>query len=382
MRNKGRESILTNQLLALVRASLWQTPVDCSVFMDCEMDWDGLGRLAFGQTVGPLACNGAFTLPPALCPPKEWLREAYARTERNRRTHRMLNGCLVEAVSSLENAGITVVLLKGQAYASNYPDPALRQCGDVDLYVGQENYIAACEAVRRFGWACDAFLDPNAKHYGCELHGVRVEFHRLAAKLASPSANRRFEAWSSQQLSSGLRSITIGGRDIAVPPPIFNVLFVFLHLYHHFLNGGIGLRQICDWVMLLHVHSGEIDTAELKNCLQAFGLLHAWQMFTPLLVDHLGLPESECPFYSPGYGLKAEKILAIIMREGNFGRLAKGATPRPAGYWEGKLHTFHRYSRRLLSLFGIDPVTVARAYGRYIFIGCRQVVRDKCGRSV
>ena len=54
-------------------------------------------------------------------------------------THNLLNNTLIKVVSTLREGGVESVLLKGQGLARNYPQPELRQCGDIDLYVGLEN---------------------------------------------------------------------------------------------------------------------------------------------------------------------------------------------------------------------------------------------------
>ncbi len=140
----------TKQLLSLVRSSLWNAPIDISLFSDHPVNWDSIGRIAMQQTVGILAMQAALSLPDDLLPPKEWIRKAYSIIERNRRTHNLVDKCAAEAVSKLRTAGINSVLLKGQAYARAYQSPTLRQCGDIDPYVGNDNYFTAFKAANEF----------------------------------------------------------------------------------------------------------------------------------------------------------------------------------------------------------------------------------------
>ena len=63
----------------------------------------------------------------------------------NMATHSALNNTVVRVVALLDDAGVQSVLLKGQGSARNYPVPELRQCGDIDLYVGEENYARVHE---------------------------------------------------------------------------------------------------------------------------------------------------------------------------------------------------------------------------------------------
>ena len=364
------------QLLALVRASLWQQPADETWFSNCEVDWRKLGQLALQQTVGILAFEAAFALPSSIRPPKEWIQRAFAFIEANRRTHMLIDGCVAESVSKLRDEGIAAVLLKGQAYARAYPGTYMRQCGDIDLYVGEGGYIPAYAAVKKFGWEREDKLLNTAKHYGCRLHGIRIELHRIAGLLPSRSADRKFQQWSQTQLNGSPRYLVIGGGQVNVPDPVFDLVFVFMHLYLHFLKGGIGLRHVCDWAMLMHAHAKEIDPVELEKKLKEFRLLKGWKSFTPIAVDHLGLPEAECPFYSIENRRKSERILSMIMKEGNFGRAIKTHVPRPEGYIAGKLHSFRHNCRRLMKKLPIDPDTITRTCLSYIYKGLARVIND------
>lgn len=364
------------QLLSLVRASLWQRAVDCTPFHDHPADWDEIGRLAMQQTVGGLALAAALTLPSDLRPPKEWIRKAYTFIERNRLTHCLLDRSVAETTSQLTAAGISPVLLKGQAYARAYPDPTLRHCGDIDLYVGEENYRKAFLAVKRFGWPGDEKFLPDVKHYGCDYNKVHVELHRVADILPKRSVDRSFRQWSREQLQPGRRSLTIEGEEIYVPTPLFDVIFVFIHLYHHFIAGGIGLRQVCDWAMLLHHHRMAIDTAELERLLKEFGLKRAWSRFTPIAVELLGLPAAECPLYLSRHRRMADHILGFILREGNFGRAKQKRSRRPKAYLPGKLYSLGVITARHCAKLHIDPPMVWRYYSAIVKTGLKSVKHD------
>lgn len=368
-------------LLALIRSSLWQKPVNEDLFSTDAVDWPEIGRLALQQTVGVLAFEGVLSLPGDLLPPKEWCRRAIAFIETNRRTHILVDRCVAEAVSALRNRGIDTVLLKGQAYARVYPRPEMRQCGDIDLYTGDEGYYPAYKAVGSFGWDSHERFIPAAKHYGCALRGVRIELHRLAAQLSPRSSDHLFQHWSLSQLKHTREYLEIGGEKIPVPPPLFDVVYVFMHLYLHFIKGGVGLRQICDWALLLHAHVGIIDANDLERLLNQFRLIRAWQIFAPIAVEHLGLPRDECPFYSASNGMKAKEILDFIMKEGNFGKASPYRSDRPEGYLAGKIYTFVCHSANMYSKLRIDPMTMINYYLKFVQTGSAAVIRDIFGNN-
>ena len=152
-----------------------------------------------------------------------------------------------------------------------------------------------------------------------------------------------------------------------------------MHMYYHFISGGIGLRHLCDWVMLLHTHYNEIDTRELERLLKEFHLLREWRLFTPVAVRYLGLCEQECPFYSPEFNLNAERILAFVLKEGNFGYALRSHSKRPEGYLAGKAYSLRSNTARLYAKLWIDPPTVLKHYGNYLLTGSKRFIKDLTG---
>lgn len=372
-------SAAESQMLALLKAALWQTPVESDALEWEHADWDTVAVKAIQQTVAPLVMQAALELPGDCLPPKDWCLKAYSLIERNRRTHLLVDGCLAQVVACLREAGIVSVLLKGQACASVYPDPALRQCGDIDLYVGQEQYYNAYRAVERSGLRCDAVFDKDAKHYTCSLRGVQIELHRMAGKLQSADANRFFQEWSSECLGSADSVIEVEGERVVVPSPLFGVTFVFMHLYLHFLNGGIGLRHVCDWMMLLHDYHGEIDTTELASILRSLGILRGWQMFMSMAVRYLGMQQNECLLYTPKYDANSARILDTILKEGNFGRSVRWSVRRAEGYFPRKIHSMRIVTSKMVAKLWIDPLFISRSYCHYLIDGTARVIKEKLG---
>ena len=165
---------MKNEYLQLVRAALWgKEPV---VWPE-EMTEDLL-RLNAQQGTGPLVYPLVLN--------QESL-SSYARTQmksvcmRTMQQHVQLQYTLQTVWQALEKAGIRAVLMKGASLAALYPDPHQRAWGDIDLFVGKEQYHPACAVMR------DTF--PNAlkfdeeldhyKHYNIIADGISIETHRV-----------------------------------------------------------------------------------------------------------------------------------------------------------------------------------------------------------
>lgn len=159
------------------------------------------------------------------------------------RSHALLNRTLVELIDRFRQHGIYPVLLKGQGVASNYIEPTLRICGDIDLYIGKQDYDRACRLAK--SWIINTdneHGEESEKHYHFKYGVVTVELHRLAEQLSLPWQNARFQVWTQKHLHGAhLRSIVIEATVISLPPVNFDALYIFEHVWHHLIDGmGLG----------------------------------------------------------------------------------------------------------------------------------------------
>ena len=226
---------------------------------------------------------------------------------------------------ALEKAGIRPVLMKGAGLAALYPEPQMRAWGDIDLFVGKEQYHPACAVVR------DTFPDAlkfdeeldHYKHYNIIADGVSIETHRVTVGLQNPIDERRY-AGMEQFGMADTQELTVGGLTVRVPEPTFNALFVFLHSWEHMLTAGANLRQLCDLALLLHHYSGQIDPQRLKRWLKALHLTDVWHLYTCIAVNALGLPRDEAVLYNERVRVRAERLLEDLLS-------AKMSAPKAAG---------------------------------------------------
>lgn len=354
---------------SLVRSGLWGTAADTSLFQSLTPgDWQELYRMAQSQALLALTFDGISTLPAELRPPRTLYLQWAANTARIEQANERLNRMVTELQSLYTGAGLHPVLLKGQGIATNYRNPLHRQCGDIDIYLGKKGQpVANClllqQGARVEGEASD-------KHASYDLRGVHIENHRIILRLNNPLANRRFRKLVEEWYPQGAEIITQGDEIIPteagdkqpphslpmpVPPPTFNALYIFLHAFVHFLNSGIGLRQLCDWTCLLARRHRDIDGQALLNQLQDLGLLRAAQAFGYIAVTRLGLPANYLPIPLEDAKERGEKLLEDIFATGNFGQHDVRIKPRPKGYWAGKWHTFCRATRRCNELRQFAP---------------------------
>lgn len=216
---------------------------------------------------------------------------------------------LSRAWQALTEAGIQPVLMKGLGLAQYYPEPSMRQWGDIDLFVGKEQYHPACAVMRETfpdALKFDEELD-HYKHYNLIADGVSIEIHRVSVALTHPLDIRRYAKMERFGMAHAIPlkyintdthadgAINIDKEEIknaiVVPEVTFNVLMVFLHSWEHMLSGGANIRQLCDLALMLHHERERIDRVRLKRWLRELRLTEPWQLYMWILKEYLGLED-------------------------------------------------------------------------------------------
>ena len=359
-------------LLSLVRSALWNVPVES---VPSDVKWENVFRLARQQTLLGLLADGLQKLPSDRMPDIMLVRKLKSYVVKNIQAHSFMTDRLGQTLQALRDGGVEPVLLKGHGLALNYPNPMIRQCGDVDFYVGKEGYSHAVQVcLGRFGKGDHELV--NLKHYHFDNQGITIELHKIAAIIPSLLRNARFQKWTVDCMrSSELRKVEMDGVQVLLPSHRFDAIYIMVHAWHHFLEGGVGLRQLCDWTMYIHQFHANIDVDVLKADLKAFGLTRVWHLFSWIAVNELGLPSHECPLYSGKYAGDAEKMMDIIWGDGNFGRYSERNSKSPEGYVGGKLHSMKVTIRRFFRIMPVYPSQVLSALVLYFLAGIYQFLR-------
>jgi hypothetical protein len=269
----------------LLRIALWADRDDAvrnevamlEQYSYSQSDWGSVSKFALEQTVMGLLDMAIEKLPQSLWPPRNVRMQMFMHGNRIKQMHILLNRSLYGMTQKLNAANIHSVLLKGQGIAQDYVVPVTRQCGDLDIWVGNDVYQDVCDAIQKEGYSADYAVARVAKHLNFTYEKSTVEIHRYSAKLNYAHKNKAFHAWTDECLKSTQRCMWVSSKDwkasreqsddavkILLPQATYNALYIFLHLYHHFIYGGVGFRQLCDWCRCIYVHYSEIDQVELE----------------------------------------------------------------------------------------------------------------------
>ena len=174
-----------------------------------------------------------------------------------RRQNMKVNVVASKLFSMLREDGMRCCILKGQGNALMYPNPYSRTSGDIDVWIDASRERIMEYAQKKFELEDDIRL----QHLETSLDGVPVELHFFPCSMNNPIYNARLQKWFKRNADlqcSNVVSLPDGIGEIAIPTTAFNVVYQLTHLYHHFFDEGIGMRQIIDYFLVVNDFSKNV----------------------------------------------------------------------------------------------------------------------------
>ena len=181
---------------------------------------------------------------------RELLMTWMGKAQQIRRQNVKVNGVAAKLYSKFRKDDLRCCILKGQGNALMYPNPYSRTPGDIDVWVNASREEITEYAKKHFNLGDDI----RYHHLETSLDGVPVELHFFPCSMNNPIYNARLQKWFKRNADlqcSNVVSLPDGAGDIAIPTSAFNVIYQLTHLYHHFFDEGIGMRQIIDYFLVV-----------------------------------------------------------------------------------------------------------------------------------
>ena len=218
-----------------------------------RMDWQELYSFASRQALLGLCFDGIERLgkeyPEELKQNpigRELLMTWMGKAQQIRRQNMKVNAVASKLFSMLREDGMRCCILKGQGNALMYPNAYSRNPGDIDVWIDASRERIMEYAQKKFELGDDIRL----QHLETSLDGVPVELHFFPCSMNNPIYHARLQKWFKRNADlqcSNVVGLPDGAGDVAVPTTAFNVVYQLTHLYHHFFDEGIGMRQIIDY---------------------------------------------------------------------------------------------------------------------------------------
>ena len=290
-----------------------------------NLDWRHLYTFASNQAILGFCFNGINRLgqkyPDELKQnpiERELLMTWMGKAQQIRRQNMKVNAVAGKLYSMFREDGLRCCILKGQGNALMYPNVYSRNPGDIDVWVNASREQITEYAKKHFE------IDDDIRYHHIEtsVDGVPVELHFFPGIMNNPIYNARLQKWFKRNADlqcSNVVSLPDGIGEIAIPTTAFNVIYQLTHLYHHFFDEGIGMRQIIDYyyvVSMLNVNCEMLTW--LPKELKYLGLWKFAGAVMYVLHEALGLSVEK--MIVPMDEKRGKLLLAEILNGGNFGQ--------------------------------------------------------------
>lgn len=277
-------------ILDLIKASLWETEVKTA-------SWEEFKEMRI-QAVAALPATILSRLNLDAELRKEW-------------RNTILEQLMYHAnyIHEQERLPISVpyVILKGTAAAQYYPHPEYRKMGDIDIITRREDFDSACKGLLENGYVefASKIQEDFGRHRGFVRNGIEVEVHAFFALLNDPKQAEYLDDLIIKNINPS-----------HILPDLVNGLVLLEHIAQH-MEGGLGLRQIIDWMMFVNNCLPDKQWPEFQRLTQNIGLEKLAIISTRMCELYLGLPERS--WCKDADEMICKKLMDYVLSCGNFG---------------------------------------------------------------
>ena len=251
-----------------------------------------------------------------------------------------------DLLNRLSCYGLQGTILKGQGIARLYNVDdnlnldkkgvlgRLRQSGDIDVYVdcGLRKALEYAESLGQKN------VEWDYKHLHLKVwDDTKVEMHYHVEVLLNLWKNRKLQKWfkehetelfahANANLNANLKlkantNLTNDTNGFVTPTLEFNVFYILLHIYRHFLYEGVGFRQVIDYYFVLKNLNENlnlnVNESYAYKAVGEFAMVKFAKGLMWVMHEALGMPR-EWMLWVPDEK-EGRYILKQVMKGGNFG---------------------------------------------------------------
>lgn len=333
-----------------------------------EASWRRIHRLAASHAVPAFVGDRILTLPKEALPNRDMRLMIFSEIELTRRGNAYLTKALGQLQKTYEAAGLPFILLKGLSLGCFYPDAALRSGGDLDiLFHSDADYERGNELLRKAGHKLHDDSEVRYGHTAFTYGRTIVENHARAVFFDHKRHNRRFDALIQEAISSGsLITQHHGDYTIKTLPHELNVVYIFIHLFFHWLHWGVGFRQYSDWLLMMMRLKDQLDEEKILSMAKDLDILYPMQLFAQAAIRYLRVSPEIFPFpLLSEDDPHTEQIIRDVMHSGNFGFAQRPI--KAQNKWVTNWRKFRFKMRRSRRLYAITPTHASRIIWGSVF---------------
>ena len=314
-------------------------------------DWKVVYHTCRHQGMTAVLFDFVRQLPKSEAPDKALLMEWLSAATAVEQTMQRMQVTAGEFAEAMEKREIPVVVLKGIAFAQYYPNPLLRECGDLDCYMmgkKEEGDLATLE----LGGTME---EAGYKHSHLIYKGLTIENHRFFTDFDNTPTGMLTEQVLGELMQEA--HTYIGGSKLCCPSANFNALFLLKHAQGHFIDEGIRMRHVLDWALFLREKQEEVDWSKVLPMLEVTHTAQFAGVMTAIAVRYLRIEVLNKGLLALASNAEQKMVNAV---------LADIMGDQPAIYVDGLWHKTKRILRRFRRMWKFRSLA-SESYPRMVW---------------
>lgn len=218
----------------------------------------------------------------------------------------------------MSDNGINYCVIKGSSSAYYYENPTLRVMGDVDFLISPDDIERASKVLENDGFK--KWEEDHICHIVFRKEKMHYEMHFEPAGIPNGKNGEIIREYLADVFDKTLK-VKIDGFEFVKPDDFHHGLIILMHIYHHMLSEGIGLRHLCDWAAFVNSIENECFAELFEEKLKKVGLWKFAQILSGVSYKYLGIEYKE--WFGKIDDSLCDDLICDIMSGGNFGRKDK-----------------------------------------------------------
>lgn len=209
--------------------------------------------------------------------------------------------------------GIEQCTIKGYSSAYYYPNPCLRQMGDIDFIIDKDKDEISTHLLLDNGFICK---EKNSYHSEFVKGKMIYEMHIDIAETIDG------KSCYSDMIEDIIRKSNVVNSSVGairIPSKFHHGVTMLVHMQRHMMTGsGIGLRHLVDWAVFVNSIDNDEWIEIFEEKLKKVGLWKFAETISKTASIYIKLPEKE--WFSNADKELAAALICDILDGGNFGR--------------------------------------------------------------
>lgn len=249
-----------------------------------SIDWDLLMDVASEQGVIPWVWDSIVKLPSEQQPSRLYKLNWGLSAQEGICSYYRQKEVLKQMIDICNQNDIRLLLLKGIGLSRLYPNPTLRVCGDIDIFLF-DDYAKGnslfCEGEYVFG--------DGDKHANFLYQGIIIENH-LTLINTNTLQQRRVEKY----LESSLKDVELSDDGYYILSPLANLIFLLMHSLSHMESQiCLTIRNVVDFGMVLQKNRERINAIECRRVLSQIKMNKQFELLLSMTEEVLGVDFAE-----------------------------------------------------------------------------------------